>query len=48
MLRPVDDLGSERVTRLLGVVDLAGSWWDLDLGGTHVTRSCSQVHVKDP
>lgn len=31
-LGPLDDLGSEHVTRLLGVVDLAGSWWDLNLG----------------
>jgi len=29
---PLDDLGSEHVTRLLGVVDLTGDWWDLNLG----------------
>jgi hypothetical protein len=29
---PVDDLGSERTSRAFGVVDIAGSWWDLDLG----------------
>ena len=29
---PVDDLGSEDVTRVFGVVDLTGSWWDLNLG----------------
>ena len=31
-LGPVDDLGSERVERGFGVVDVKGSWWDLDLG----------------
>ena len=29
---PLDDLGSERVTRLLAVVDLTGDWWDLNVG----------------
>jgi hypothetical protein len=29
---PLDDLGSEHVTRLLAVVDLTGDWWDLNLG----------------
>jgi len=31
-LGPVDNLGSEHASRLLGVVDLTGSWWDLDVG----------------
>jgi hypothetical protein len=30
---PIDDLGSEHVTRLFGVVDASGSWWDVNLGG---------------
>lgn len=29
---PLDDLGSEHASRLLGVVDLTGDWWDLNLG----------------
>ena len=31
-LGPLDDLGSEHASRLLGVVDLTGDWWDLNLG----------------
>jgi hypothetical protein len=29
---PIDNLGSERVERVFGVLDLKGSWWDLDIG----------------
>ena len=29
---PFDALGSERVTRLFGVVDVTGAWWDLNVG----------------
>ena len=29
---PIDDLGRERVERVFGVVDVKGSWWDLDVG----------------
>ena len=29
---PVDDLGSEKVERVFGVVDVKGSWWSLDVG----------------
>jgi hypothetical protein len=29
---PIDDLGAETVA-FLGVVDLKGSWWDVDIGG---------------
>jgi hypothetical protein len=30
---PLDDLGSDHATRLLGVVDMTGDWWDLNIGG---------------
>ncbi|HEY0476118.1 MAG TPA: hypothetical protein VGD37_01260 [Kofleriaceae bacterium] len=29
---PLDDLGSEHASRLFGVIDLGGGWWDLNLG----------------
>ena len=29
---PIDDLGSEHASRAFGVVDISGSWWDLNLG----------------
>jgi hypothetical protein len=30
-LGPIDALGSEHATRLYGVVDASGSWWDLEV-----------------
>jgi len=30
---PLDDLGGEHASRLLGVVDVTGAWWDLNVGG---------------
>jgi hypothetical protein len=30
---PFDDLGGEHASRLLGVVDVTGTWWDLNIGG---------------
>ncbi len=29
---PVDDLGSEHVTRVLAAIDVRGAWWDLNAG----------------
>jgi hypothetical protein len=29
---PLDDLGRERVTRLLAAIDVHGAWWDLNAG----------------
>jgi hypothetical protein len=29
---PIDDLGSETVERLFGVIDVRGPWWDLNAG----------------
>jgi hypothetical protein len=43
---PIDDLGSEHVTRAFGVVDLAGSWWDLDVGGGYGWGSTDHVVAK--
>jgi hypothetical protein len=43
---PLDDLGSEHVTRLFGVVDLVGSWWDLDLGAGWAWGETDHVVVK--
>jgi len=43
---PVDDLGSEHASRLLGVVDLTGGWWDLNLGGGYGWGSADHVVAK--
>ncbi len=45
-LGPLDDLGSEHVERLLGVVDVRGAWWDLDLGAGAVWGSPDRAVVK--
>lgn len=43
---PIDDLGSERASRVFGVVDVAGSWWDLNLGGGYGWGSSDHVVAK--
>jgi len=43
---PVDDLGSEHASRLLGVVDLTGGWCDLNLGGGYGWGSADHVVAK--
>ena len=43
---PVDDLGSEHASRVLGVVDLTGGWWDLNLGGGYGWGSPDHVVAK--
>lgn len=43
---PIDDLGNERASRLFGVVDLGGSWWDLNLGAGYGWGSSDQVLAK--
>jgi len=30
---PIDDLGAEHASRVLGVLDVTGSWWDVNVGG---------------
>jgi hypothetical protein len=43
---PLDDLGSETVTRVFGVVDLTGSWWDLNVGAGYGWGSTDHVVAK--
>ncbi|HEU4731965.1 MAG TPA: hypothetical protein VFT22_28915 [Kofleriaceae bacterium] len=43
---PLDDLGSEDATRLLGVIDVAGGWWDLNLGAGYGWGSTDHVVAK--
>jgi hypothetical protein len=43
---PIDDLGSERFARVLGVVDVRGSWWDLDVGAGETLGSADHFVVK--
>jgi hypothetical protein len=43
---PLDDLGSEHATRLFGVVDVIGSWWDLNLGAGYGWSSEDHVVAK--
>jgi hypothetical protein len=43
---PLDDLGSEHASRLLGVVDMSGDWWDVNLGGGYGWGSTDHVVVK--
>lgn len=43
---PLDDLGSERSSRAFGVVDLVGSWWDLNLGAGYGWGSSDHVVAK--
>jgi hypothetical protein len=43
---PLDDLGAEKVTSLFGVVDLVGTWWDLDLGAGYGWGSTDHVIAK--
>lgn len=43
---PIDDLGSEHASRLLGVVDLTGAWWDVNLGGGYGWGATDHVVAK--
>jgi hypothetical protein len=43
---PVDDLGSEHASRLFGVVELTGAWWDLNVGGGYGWGSSEHVIAK--
>lgn len=43
---PIDDLGSERASRLFGVVDLSSTWWDINLGAGYGWGSSDQVIAK--
>jgi hypothetical protein len=43
---PIDDLGSEHASRLLGVVDVVGAWWDVNLGGGYGWGSTDHVVAK--
>lgn len=43
---PIDDLGSERTSRLFGVIDIAGQWWDLDLGAGYGWGDADHVVAK--
>jgi hypothetical protein len=43
---PLDDLGSEHATRLLGVVDVTGDWWDLNVGAGYGWGSPDHVVAK--
>ena len=43
---PIDDLGSERASRRIGVLDVTGSWWDLNLGGGYGWGSDDHVVAK--
>jgi hypothetical protein len=45
-LGPIDDLGSERVTRVLAAVDVRGSWWDLNAGAGPAWGSPDRAVVK--
>jgi hypothetical protein len=43
---PLDDLGSERASRVFGVLDLSGAWWDVDLGAGYGWGSTDRVVAK--
>ena len=43
---PIDDLGSEHGSRLLGVVDITGDWWDLNIGGGYGWGDADHVVAK--
>ena len=43
---PIDDLGSEHGSRLFGVVDLTGDWWDLNLGAGYGWGDADHVVAK--
>jgi hypothetical protein len=43
---PLDDLGSEHVSRLLAVLDITGDWWDLNIGGGYGWGSPDHVIAK--
>jgi hypothetical protein len=40
---PLDDLGSEHASRLLAVVDVTGTWWDVNLGAGYGWGSTDHV-----
>ncbi|MDB4952988.1 MAG: hypothetical protein JWO36_557 [Myxococcales bacterium] len=43
---PIDDLGSEHVTSALAVLDVIGSWWDLDLGAGYSWSTPDHTMIK--
>jgi hypothetical protein len=43
---PLDDLGSEHASRLFGVVDLTGDWWDLNIGAGYGWGSAEHTIAK--
>jgi hypothetical protein len=43
---PLDDLGSEHASRLLAVVDVSGTWWDVNLGGGYGWGAADHVIAK--
>ena len=43
---PLDDVGSEHASRVFGVIDLTGSWWDVNLGGGYGWGSTEHVVAK--
>lgn len=45
-LGPLDDLGSEHGSRVFGVLDLTGRWWDVNLGAGYGWGSADHVVAK--
>jgi hypothetical protein len=45
-LGPIDDLGSEHVFRVLGAVDILGSWWSVDLAAGWTWGTADHAVVK--
>ncbi|HEX7839775.1 MAG TPA: hypothetical protein VF469_20005 [Kofleriaceae bacterium] len=43
---PIDDLGSEHASRLFGVVDVTGDWWDLNIGAGYGWGDADHVVAK--
>ena len=43
---PIDDLGSEHASRVFGVLDVSGAWWDLNLGVGYGWGSTDHVVAK--
>ncbi|HEY0990699.1 MAG TPA: hypothetical protein VGD80_26785 [Kofleriaceae bacterium] len=43
---PLDDLGSEHGSRLFGVVDLTGDWWDVNVGAGYSWGSTEHAVAK--
>jgi hypothetical protein len=43
---PIDDPGSEHASRLFGVIDLTGGWWDVNLGAGYGWGSTEHVVAK--